>query len=91
VYFAITLEHKLRLLDNVILKGNIWSYEEVMGGWRKLHNEKLHNFHPLPDIIGVMTSTRMRLLGQITCMAEMKNAYRICIGKYREKRQVRNH
>jgi hypothetical protein len=86
-----TLEQKLRLLDNRILKGNIWRYEEVTGRWTKLHNEELHNFHPLPDIIRMMKSVRMRLLGQIPCMAEMKNAYRICIGKCRQKRRVLNH
>jgi hypothetical protein len=24
---------------------------EVTGGWRKLHNEELHNFYPSPSII----------------------------------------
>jgi hypothetical protein len=25
--------------------------DEVTGGWRKLHNEELHNFYPSPSII----------------------------------------
>jgi hypothetical protein len=25
--------------------------DEVTGGWRKLHNEELHNLHSLPSII----------------------------------------
>jgi hypothetical protein len=25
--------------------------DEVMGGWRKLHNEELHNFYSSPSII----------------------------------------
>jgi hypothetical protein len=25
--------------------------DEVTGGWRKLHNEELHNVYPLPSII----------------------------------------
>jgi hypothetical protein len=28
--------------------------EEVMGGWRKLHNEELHNLYFSPDITGVV-------------------------------------
>jgi hypothetical protein len=27
--------------------------EEVVGGWRRLHNEELHNFYPSPNIIRV--------------------------------------
>jgi hypothetical protein len=45
-------EHRLRVLENRVLrrifgkKGN-----EAMGGWRKLHNEKLCNLYSLPSII----------------------------------------
>jgi hypothetical protein len=34
--------------------------EEVAGGWRKLHNNELHNLYSLPSIIGVIKSRRMR-------------------------------
>jgi len=27
--------------------------EEVAGGWRRLHNEELHNLHASPDVIRV--------------------------------------
>jgi hypothetical protein len=30
--------------------------EEVAGGWRKLHNEELHNLYGSPDIIRVIKS-----------------------------------
>jgi hypothetical protein len=29
------------------------------GGWRKLHNEKLHNLYSLPSIIRLIMSRRM--------------------------------
>jgi hypothetical protein len=29
--------------------------EEVAGGWRRLHNEKLHNFYTLSDIRVMIT------------------------------------
>jgi hypothetical protein len=32
----------------------------VIGGWRKLHNEELHNLYCLPSIIGIIKSRRIR-------------------------------
>jgi hypothetical protein len=34
--------------------------DEVTGGWRKLHNEELHNFYSSPSIIRITKSRRMR-------------------------------
>jgi hypothetical protein len=33
--------------------------DEVTGGWRKLHNEELHNLYSLPSIIKMIKSMRM--------------------------------
>jgi hypothetical protein len=48
----------------------------VTGGWRRLHNEELHNLYVSPDII-----RRMRLTGQIARMGNMKNMYAILARK----------
>jgi hypothetical protein len=34
--------------------------DEVIGGWRKLHNEELHNLYSLPSIIRMIKSRSMR-------------------------------
>jgi hypothetical protein len=34
--------------------------DEVRGGWRKLHNEELHNMYSSPCVIRMMKSRRMR-------------------------------
>jgi hypothetical protein len=34
--------------------------DEVTEGWRKLHNEELHNFYSSPSIIRTIKSRRMR-------------------------------
>jgi hypothetical protein len=34
--------------------------DAVTGGWRKLHNEELHNLYSLPSIIRKIKSMRMR-------------------------------
>jgi hypothetical protein len=34
--------------------------DEVTGGWRKLHNEELHNLYSSPSIIRMLKSRRIR-------------------------------
>jgi hypothetical protein len=46
--------------------------DEVLGGWRKLHNEKLHNLYSLPSIIRMIKSSRMRWAWHVACMEEKK-------------------
>jgi hypothetical protein len=51
--------------------------DEVTGGWRKLHNEELHNLYSSPSIIRMIKSRRMRWAGHVALMGEKMNAYRI--------------
>jgi hypothetical protein len=53
----------------------------VTGGWRKLHNEELHNLYSSPSIIRIMKSRRMRWAGHVARMREKRNAYRLLVGK----------
>jgi hypothetical protein len=39
--------------------------DEATGGWRKLHNEELHNLYCSADIIRVIKSRRMRWAGHV--------------------------
>jgi hypothetical protein len=49
---VIKKEHKLRVFENRVLR-RIFGLkrDEVMGKWRKLHNEELHNLYSSLDII----------------------------------------
>jgi hypothetical protein len=62
--------------------------DEVTGGWRKLHNEELHNLYSSPSIIRVIKSRRMRWAGQAARMGERRNAYSILVGKLEGKRPL---
>jgi hypothetical protein len=42
--------------------------DELTGGMRKLHNDGLHGLYPLSNIIQVITSRRMRWVGNVVHM-----------------------
>jgi hypothetical protein len=50
-------EHRLRVFENRVLRRTSGpKRDEVMGEWRKLHNEELHNLYSSPDIIRLVKS-----------------------------------
>jgi hypothetical protein len=82
-------EHRLMVFEKVVLRGIFGSKRiEVTGGWRKLHNEELHNLYSLPSIIRIIKSRRIRWAGYVAWMGEKRNAYRILVGKQEWKRPL---
>jgi hypothetical protein len=59
-------EHRLKVLENRVLR-NIFGpkRDELTGGWRKLHNEELHNLYSSPSIIRMIKSRRMVWAGHV--------------------------
>jgi hypothetical protein len=53
----------------------------VAGGWRRLHDDKLHNMFTFPNIIRVSNMRRLRWAGYIAHVGEMRDVYRILVGK----------
>jgi hypothetical protein len=60
----------------------------ISGGWRKLHNEELHNLFSSPSIIRMTDSRRMMWAGHVARMGEKRNAYTILVGKPEGKRPL---
>jgi hypothetical protein len=77
------------VLENRVLR-RIFGPErdEVTEGWRKLHNEELHDLYSLPNIIRMIMSRRMRLAGHIARIGEKRNAYRLLVGNPEGKRPL---
>jgi hypothetical protein len=74
VTWSVTLraEHRLRVSENRVLRRIFGpKREEVAGGWRRLHNEELHNLYASPDIIRMIKSRRMRWAENTSSIREM--------------------
>jgi hypothetical protein len=70
-------EHKLRVFENRVLKRIFGPKRDgVTGGWRKLHNEELHDLYSSPSIIRIIKSRKMRWAGHMARMG----GRRTCIG-----------
>jgi hypothetical protein len=54
-------EYRLRVFENGVLRRIfVPKREETAGGWRRLHNEELHNLYASPNIIRVIKSGSMK-------------------------------
>jgi hypothetical protein len=59
----------------------------VTGGWRKLHNEELHNLYSSPSIIRMIKSRRMRWADHIARRRRI-GMHRTLVGKPDGKRPL---
>jgi hypothetical protein len=63
------MRSKNALFENRVLRKIFGSKRnEVTGGWRKLHNEELHNLYSSPSKIRMFKSRRMRWAGNVVRM-----------------------
>jgi hypothetical protein len=62
--------------------------DEVMRGWRKLHNEELHSLYYSSSIIRMIKSRRMRWERHVARMGAKVKAYMILAGKARRRRPL---
>jgi hypothetical protein len=64
-------EHRLRAFENRVLRGIFGRKRyEIVGGWRKLHNEELHNLHSSPNIIIMIKLRSMIWAGYVVRIGE---------------------
>jgi hypothetical protein len=60
---------------------------EVIRGWRKLHNEELHNLYCSPSMIKIIKSRRVRWTGHVARMGRRGMHVEFCW----ESRKERDH
>jgi hypothetical protein len=82
-------EHRLRVFENRVLKRIFGpKRDEIIGGWRKLHNEVLRNLYSSLSIIRKTKSRRMRWAGHAERMGKKRNSHMILVGKQEGKRPL---
>jgi len=62
--------------------------DEIMGEWRRLHNEELNDLNSSPKIVRVIKSRRMRWAGHVARMGEDRGVYGVLPGKPEGKRPL---
>jgi hypothetical protein len=90
-YLTLREEHRLRVLEKRVLKTFGLKRDKEIGGWRKLHNEELHNLYSSPTIISIMKSRRMGWVGHVALIGPQRNAHRILVVKPEGERPLRDH
>jgi hypothetical protein len=66
--FLHTYGRTLRVFENRVLRRIFGpKREEVVGGWRRLHNEELHNLYTSLNIVKAIKSMRVRWVGHVGC------------------------
>jgi hypothetical protein len=79
-------EYRCRVFDNRVPRRIFGrKREEVVGGWRRLHNEELHKLYASQHFIRVIKSGK-RWTGHVARVGDMRNAYNILVGKPEGKR-----
>ena len=82
-------EHRLRVFENRVLRRIFGPKRDgVTGEWRKLHNEELNDLYSSSNIVRVITSRRMRWVGDVARMEEGRGVHRVLVGKPEGKRPL---
>jgi hypothetical protein len=80
-------EHRLRVFENRVFRRIFRpKRDEVIGDWRKLHNEELRSLYSSLSITRMIKSRRMRWTEHVARMKEKTNAYRTLVEKPEGKR-----
>jgi hypothetical protein len=81
-------KHRLRVFENRVVSRIFGpTRHEVTGGWRKLHNEELHDLYSWPSIIRIIKIRRIRWAGHVAGMGRRG----VHIGYWWEIHKERDH
>jgi len=83
-------ERRLRVLENRVLRRMFGpKRDEMIGEWRKLHNEELNDLYSSRNVVWVIKLKRIRWAVHAARMREKRGIYRVSVGKTKGKRTLR--
>jgi hypothetical protein len=86
---TVTEEQRLKLCENRALRCTFGpERNDVMAGWRKLHNKELRDLYSSPSIIRMLKSRRMRWADHAAQIGEETKMSRLLVGKPEGKRPL---
>jgi hypothetical protein len=62
--------------------------DKVAERYRKMQNEECRNFQTSPNFVRMIMLRRTRWAVGVACVAEMRNAYKILVGKLQDKKPL---
>jgi len=75
---ALMEERRLRVLENRVQRRIFWfKRDEVIGEWRKLHNEELNDLYSSSNIVREIKSRRIRWTEHVARMGERRGVCRV--------------
>ena len=84
--------HRLRAFEKSVMRKRCGpKKDEVIGKWRRLHNEKLHGLYSSSNIIRVIKSRRVKWAAYVARMEERTGAHRDLVGRSEGKRPLGRH
>jgi hypothetical protein len=85
----VLMDYQLFVIDNRVLSKIFeCQRDEVTGNWRTLHNEELYDLYSSPNIIWVIKSRLIRLVGHVARTKERIGTYRVLLRKPEGKRPL---
>jgi len=82
-------ERRLRVFENRVLRRIFGPRrDEVMGEWKKLHNEELNDPNSSSNIIRLIKWRRMRWARHVAHMGDRRGVFRVVVGKPKGKNHL---
>ena len=80
---------RLRVFENRVLRRIFGPRrDEVMGEWKKLHNEELNDPNSSSNIIRLIKWRRMRWARHVAHMGDRRGVFRVVVGKPKGKNHL---